>query len=153
MEKITKEQLEKRLADNLEKQEIYEAVREAVGKFKHYKQVNKRFTEYLDSQGFRAWINRGTWQELGVYKKQYDNRLAIIGGYEKNLTWDDIIESINNHKVKEYEQVIRNQIATLDADKGKLKFLCDIIREYREGLNNYRYELERFASDLEYVVK
>ncbi len=72
---------------------------ETLAKFKHYKQVNKRFIDALKEQGLNAWITKDDYSTTlnitGNNTLDFGFRLYISHCMTKReLTWDDIESSL-----------------------------------------------------------
>jgi|SRR5215207_2149128 len=153
MDSVTKESLTKGLQNILEKQRIEAIILETVKEFSHYKQVNKRFIDKLKEKDLRAWMSKdGSVTKVSVTSDLLPHQEGInIRAYNKEITWEYIINELNTYKLKECENMYIERIHTLDKDVEKLKKMLEFIKETKTV--NFHYDLDRIVCSLEGAIK
>jgi hypothetical protein len=150
IEAITKEKLQKQI-ETLQQQQIIEAdIRKVVEEFKHYKQVNKRFTDRLKELGYHAWMIKDYSHKIGVSMqvKSYEIDLRVYGD---EFTWDKILHELDRERFKEREQEYKEKLASVESDVEQLRKLHAIVLEMKSTLKNF--DIWKIESDLSYAIR
>ncbi len=141
---ISKKQLLEYIEEAQECQDTEVLIRQVVEEFKHYKQVNKRFTDRLKELELRAWIYDN---KLHVSKHRYTVRLYEYG---KALSWDLILSELERMDYKGMERKYQARLNNYDSDIEALDGIVKLLKATKLGcfdLWHEIYELEKVVRD------
>ena len=147
MNNITKKELEEYIAEAQELQSIEVEVRKVIEEFKHYKQVNKRFTDRLKELGYHAYTQTSSYpQRICVSKGQH---VLQISAYNKPFTWDDMLDEFKKMDHAGNERYWTEKLNNYESDIQKLKDLQAYIKDLKLGCFNPW----KFLSDLDSCIR
>lgn len=134
------------------KQEIEKDIKTVLDQFKHYKTVNKRFTDKLNEMGYYSYLDKVNGKHrLGVIKTVDNCNVPIeIYVWNQDLTWDEIERQLGRYEKQ--EKSLQHNLACYDADLDSLKYLVSVIEQMPEG-SNFKSEISRFLSDLKWGIE
>lgn len=134
------------------KQGIEKDIKTVLDQFKHYKAVNKRFTDKLIELGYNAYLTKvNGFHRFSVYKVVDNRQVSVeLYVYNKDLTWDDIQNHLGNNKDR--EDFLTERLARYEEDFKQLKGLVEYIDKIPEG-SNFKSEISRFLSDLKWEIE
>ncbi len=144
MDAITKTKLREYIEEFKQKQLIEADIRKAIEEFKHYKQVNKRFTDHLQTLGYHAYIVNDHSNKLRVSKNgaKFGSQFAVeVYVYGKILTWENILYDLDRHAFKQQEDKYTKTLEQFDHDIAQLKEIQAYLNEKEklvEGFSFYR---------------
>ena len=121
--------LQKRLYEARTMKLMLDVIKCTIQKFKHYKQVNKKFIEALKV----AYPEMHTWIHID-YKKQLCANMQMcdafidrpeirLGMYGEDFTWDNLLIDIERYKIDERIKSYEDKIACFDEDYIKIQQL------------------------------
>lgn len=144
MDAITKTKLKEYIEEFKQKQLIEADIRTAIQEFKHYKQVNKKFTDHLKTLGYHAYIVKDHSHKLRVSKNgaNFGSQFAVeVYVYGQDLTWDKILHELDRCAHKEQEEKYTKRLEMFDHDIAQLKEIAAYLKEKEkivEGFSFYR---------------
>ncbi len=153
IEAITKEKLKKQI-ETFQQQQLIEAdIRKVVAEMKHYKQVNKRFTDKLTELGYHAYMIKDYSHKLRVSKtiQPYEHVSIEIYVYGEELTWEKILKELDRHAFKSREESYKEKLASVDSDIEQLKILHKFILDMKPSLKNF--DLWKIETDLRCAIQ
>lgn len=148
----TKQELINQIKECQIKQEIEKDIKTVLDQFKHYKAVNKRFTDKLIELGYNAYLTKvNGFHRFSVYKVVDNRQVSVeLYVYNKDLTWDDIENHLNNEKDR--EEFLTNRLARYDEDFKQLKGLVEYMDKIPEG-SNFESDVYSFLSSLKWEIE
>lgn len=140
---ISKKQLLEYIEEAKESQETEVLIRQVVEEFKHYKQVNKRFTDRLKELGLHAYIDGN---KLHVSKHRYT---VTLYDYGKALSWDLILSELERMDYKGMERKYQARLNNYDSDIEALDGIVKLLKATKLGC----FDLWNEINQLETVVR
>ncbi len=151
MEPVKKSEIRKDIYETEIQIEIEAVIRTMVDKFKHYKQVNKRFSDaFSEIEGYRAWIYNEHRHALHVVKSvgEFKSVTVQLYVYGESLTWDKILSDLDRHNFKGRLERYKANLDKLDSEIETLKEIRDYIGD-RELTN---FSLFRITCELDHAI-
>ncbi len=149
MDAIKKQKLVEYIEDFREKQLIEADIRKVVEEFKHYKQVNKRFTDRLEQMGYHAYIYKDYSHKLRVsrqYKhtsadgehwgKQFSIEIYVYG---ESLTWEKILTELDRCAHKQQEEKYKRRLENHDKELAELKEILAYLKEKEKSIEGFSF--------------
>lgn len=138
-------------------------IREVIAKFRHYKQVNSRFTDVLNEKGYWAYISKDKYNTvLNVRYKSadlnqndhIDFRFYVSECFEKRpMTWEQIENELIRHNFQGRLNTATEQLKCFEIEKVKFKELCEFMEKMQFKCFDL-YEVNRNLKDmLDYANK
>jgi len=152
MEPVKKTELRKQIADFKVQIQIEGVIRSIVEKFKHYKQVNKRFIDAINEiEGYHAWMIKDAKHYIAVsYATAQFLRVKVeLFVYGEEFTWDKILKELDRCNFAGQLQRYEDKLKSLDSEVEKLKE----IRAYIGDLELSNFSLYSLKSDIEHAIK
>jgi hypothetical protein len=108
-----------------------------VKEFEHYAQVNKRFTDKLESMGYSAWISKDKFSMtmcVNIYEHEGNSRISAQFHYylscivdKKAFTWEGIKAEVERHNYPQRLHRARGQLEVIEAERKELSDLIEYI--------------------------
>lgn len=152
MDPVKKTELRKEIEELKVQIEIEQTIRAMVEKFKHYKQVNKRFVyAFEEIEGYHAWMIKDAKHYIAVTKKtgQYQSVKVELYVYYADLTWELILKELDRYAFSKQLERYEHKLKSLDQEIEKLKE----IRAYIGDLELSNFSLYSIKSDIEHAIK
>lgn len=154
MEPVKKTDLQREIV-RLEVQiQIEQVIRDTIDKFKHYKQVNKRFTDAFEQvEGYRAWMVKDYSHKIAVQKTiaPFKTVTVELYVYGEEFSWATIIRELDRCNFKGQLKQYQDKLETLDADIETLKRVLAFVEvETCEMKNFHVYSLK---SELRHAIE
>lgn len=141
MDAVLKSEIEASIKEYQVKQQIEAKLRAAVEVYKKYAKVDKRFIDYLETLGLRAWRFKGDFDRLNVEFKEYaeDGSRAVIelSVYNRSLTWELILSQLDRHAYAKQEENYKQKLAQYDDDLAEIKRLLEYVKEVERKVINF----------------
>lgn len=138
MEGITKKKLNEYIEEFRIKQIIEADIRKVVAEFKHYKQVNKRFTDRLKELGYHAYIIKEYSTKLRVSGQR--NSVGVeICTYGEDLTWDKILAELDRCSHKQQEEKYTKRLENHDREIAELKEILVYLKEKEKNIEGFSF--------------
>ena len=143
---VTLKQLQEELNKCKEQQELCKIILETIEEMKHYKRVDKRFTDNLEHKNITAYICNETHQsKIVFYFKQRDSSRLEVCLYREKFTWEKIKEQLAQYWLKETEQILIEKIACHAQDIE----ILECIHQFIASKSVKNFDLHRILMDLE----
>lgn len=147
MDAITKSTLKEYIEEFKKKQLIEADIRKVVEEFKHYKQVNKKFTDRLKEMGYHAYLVKDHSYKLSVSPPLSNVNLSVYV-YGEELTWDKILSELDRCAHKQQEEKYTKRLEQFDADIAQLKEIHSYLVEKEKLVEGFSfYRLNRILDD------
>ena len=154
MDPVKKTELRKTIEEFEVKIEIEDMLRSMVEKFKHYKQVNKRFSEAIkENPDYHAWIMKDNRHHLSVSKNTgpYQRVTVDLYVYGEELTWDKILKELDKCNFRGQQFQYKQKLKCLDTDIETMKKILAYIEI--EGCEVKNFSLYSLKSNIEHAIK
>ena len=154
MDAVKKSELIKIIAEIEVQIEIEDTIRSIVNKFKHYKQVNKRFVDAIkEIESYHAWIIKDYKHQISVSKTtgQYQTAKVELYVYGEELTWEKVLHQLDRHDFRGQLLRYKQKLARLDTDIEDLRKILAYIEI--EGCEVKNFSLYSIKSKLEHAIK
>ncbi len=155
MEAVRKKDLHKQIADFHVQIEIEDMLRTMVEKFKHYKQVNKRFIDAINELGdeYHAWMIKDAKHYIGITKRTdtYERVKVELYVYGEELTWDKILKELDRCCFRDQLLRTKQKLAALDTDIENMRKILAYIEI--EGCDVKNFSLYSLKSNIEHAIK
>lgn len=108
-------------------------IKAIIEQFKHYKVVNKRFTDKIEQWGYHAYICKDkhstTFRVYKVGCQDRDFRVYISHWMNKtDLTWERILQEFNRYDYAGSLKAAKERLEVFDAEKRELEGLIKFIK-------------------------
>jgi hypothetical protein len=149
-----KKMLQEKIANLETAIEMEKVIRGVVLEFKHYKQVNSKFTDALDKRGLRAYICKDKWSSvLNISKPNrvdYYFRLYHSEITERRpFTWEGILNELGRYSYERMLEETKKDLESFEKERQELKDLY----EHVEKINFRCFDLYKFKRELEDAIK
>ena len=141
MEAIKKAKLQEYINEFQVKQVIEADIRKVIEEFKHYKQVNKRFTDRLEKLGYHAYILKDYSHKLRVSKHTgpYQNVSIEIYVYGEELTWSKILTELDRCQHKQQEDKYTARLAAHDTEIAELENILAYLKQKEKLITGFSF--------------
>jgi hypothetical protein len=148
MTHMSKEYITDMIQEFTVKELIEKDVRKVVEEFKHYKLVNKKFTDRLKQLGYWAYITNDYKKSLTV---SYEGKSLTLYKYGEKLTWKIILDDLDRCQIKENKEKYIENLRTFDSDLEELKKIHELIKNNKNLLN--KFYLSRWEWEIECAIR